>query len=838
MEAAVRYVATLLVALIASGSVVAAPVIRIESDTNLAVALDHLRDAGLPVVYSTELVAGDLRVVRSAANADLVVLARELLEPHALDLRPLGSGLVGVVRSRGGRRWIVSGLVRDATNNLPIDRARVVLVEGGYTVWTDAAGGFAMRLSGREVGTLEVQAAGYGDYSRRVSFSRDAAAPVDIALDIEPVELDQVTVIASRYTSSDVEASSVFGLDRDDIIAQPKLAEDALQATARLPGIAFSGVSARPNVRGGESGEVLVRLDGMPIREPYHLPDYNSAFSALDDALVERLDAYTGPLPARHGNRLAGLVELQSMAPRAAMPSEIGVSTFNARLRHGHAAEETESLEWLANARVGTLRSWIRDYSPDVGLPSYGDAFLKFGAQSDSREWRASVLWSKSALDFFDADTTESAALDSETAYLWLTLRQEIGDALTLTGLLGRSQIDSDRRGSLASGLTPTGFISDLRRNEIWDAELHANWRASERHRIDFGFALTRGRGQYDYRSEAEFDPVATSLFGAPQDRRSDSTLRATRNSLGVYVSDRWQLHDRLFVESGVRVDRDLTGPARKRSYFSPRIAARFDVSDRTILRVSWGRAFQSDEVHELRVEDGVREFAPAQRVDQWVVSAEHQPIAGLALRLEAFRRDMPDPRTRFENLLDPLRFIPELSSDRVTVAPSSAELQGLEASVQLRHGAWSVWGAYTLATASDEIDGRRVPRDWDQRHTAVAAIAWVRPPWSLAALTTFHSGRPTTPVIDDRLESPALGERNSKRLSAYVTLDLRVEREWALARGRLAAFAQLTNALNRANRCCTEIDLPDEDSDRSSLEFESIRTYPVFPALGVHWAF
>lgn len=827
-----------LTALLAAMPATAAEPIRIEAETAVAAALDELRRHGARIVYSSALVPASLRVARSVTGDDALAVARAILAPHGLELRSLGSGVYGVVASRSAERGLLTGRVLDAGDGRAISGARVEALDSGYIGWSAGNGAFTLRMRDRSRSALRVSADGYRAQVVAPQGTQADGAAV-IRLESAPLDLEQVTVVASRFTYGDPIAASAFVLDQADIVAQPTVGEDALQSIARLPGVVFSGVSARPNVRGGEKTETLVVLDRMPLREAFHLPSYNSAFSVIDEALIARLDAYTGPQPARYGNRLAAVIELESVDATSGPSSVIGISTFNARARTAKRQRDERKPAWLAAGRVGTVRAWLDDYAPDVGRPTYGDLFAKLGrSHEDGVAWQLSGLWSGSELEFFDPDTSERAELTSRAAYLWLTTDRPLGDHASLRGLLGYSHIDSDRHGTLAGGLTPQGALADTRASRIVDASLQFAWQPTGRHTIGAGLAATAGRARYHYTSEVEFDPIAGALFGVPESREHTGDLDLRRSSLSAFLSDRVQLSRNWFLEAGLRIDHDLEGPGRRRSYFSPRLAARWNAGPATVWRMSYGRAQQSDEVQELRIEDGVESFDDAQRADQFVLSVDRRIAARGMLRIEGFDRRVRNPRTRYENLLDPLRFLPELSPDRVAVSPTSARLRGIEASTQWELGEWSIWGAYTRAEAFDAIDGRQIARDWDQRHTLSLSATWRRGAWLASAFGSWHSGRPTTPLVSASLATPQLGARNSARLPSHGSLDLRVSREFRLRRGRLVAYLQVTNLFDRQNRCCTEIDLPDEDADVTALEVEPIYSYPVLPAIGVQWEY
>jgi hypothetical protein len=830
-------VTALIVLLLCTYTAAAAERMVVNQGLRMEQALDLLRARGLRVVYSSVLVPDTLTVVAEAAGDDPVAVAREILKPHGLRLRSLSPGLVAIVADRVGPRWKLVGRVIALSDQKPISGARVEIAGQNYVAWTGSDGGFSIPVSGVSARTIRISAVGFDAVAKQFPHQPLASEPNEIQLSAAATTLEQVTVVASRFSYQDT-TTNPFVLDQASIIAQPKIGEDALQAVARLPGMAFSGVSGKPNVRGGESGETLVLLDGMPIREAFHLPDYNSAFSVLDENLVMGLTTYTGPLPARFGNRLSAVMELESVAADSPARRALALSSFNARVRIGSTAGEEQRLSWLASGRVGTLGKWLSKATPDLGQPSSKDVFLKTEYRlPNGGQLRAQALLTSSVFDFLDAETGETAALESDTAYTWLTARKELAENVSVGALLGHSWINSRRSGVLTGGLTPHGAVQDDRAARIFDAQVYGDWQFSERHRLEGGIALASSRGKYRYASDVEYVPAA-ALFAVPPRQTRNSNARAERDIVGLHLQDRWQVAKNWYVEAGARLDRDLAAADVRGSYFSPRLAVRWNIGPLTTLRASWGRAFQAAEAYELRVEDNELSLPAAQRIDQRVLSLEHLLTNGLTLRIEGFERRIPNPRTRYENIFDPLRLLPELSADRIAISPDSSRMRGLEASAQWEKGPWSLWGAYTWSEAIDNIDGEQVLRDWDQRSTLSTALSWRSGPWSIALQSAYRSGRPTTPFLSEALESAVLGVRNSARFAAHMSVDARVSRRFQMGPGTLIAFAQVTNLFDRANRCCLELDLPDETSNPLALEIQPLRSYPLVPALGVSYEF
>src|SRR4029079_12801980 len=86
------------------------------------------------------------------------------------------------------------------------------------------------------------------------------------------------------------------------------LEPDVLRAIQLLPGtVARSDFSAGYNVRGGESDQNLVQMDGIPVFNPSHL---GGAFSTFDPDAISRTEFLTGGFPASYSGRLSSVLDI------------------------------------------------------------------------------------------------------------------------------------------------------------------------------------------------------------------------------------------------------------------------------------------------------------------------------------------------------------------------------------------------------------------------------------------------------------------------------------------------------------------------------------------------
>ena len=100
-----------------------------------------------------------------------------------------------------------------------------------------------------------------------------------------------------------------------------------------------------------------MRLDGVDLIEPFHLKDVDGALSIVDPATIRRLDLSTGGFTAEYGDRLGGVLTMETKsasAPISAVSLSLtGLGAVSQGVFAGNRGR------WLASARRGY---------PDVAL--------------------------------------------------------------------------------------------------------------------------------------------------------------------------------------------------------------------------------------------------------------------------------------------------------------------------------------------------------------------------------------------------------------------------------------------------------------------------------------
>ena len=662
-----------------------------------------------------------------------------------------------------------------------------------------------------------------------------AATGADRAAPAQP-EIETVFVAASRYEISRELSPSRFLLDQRSIQNMPDIGEDPIRVTQRLPGAAASGASARTHFRGGEHDEIGIMLNGQWLFDPFHIRDYQNVFSAIDARAIDGVEVYTGGFPVRYGDRMSGLVLMDSLEPEEPRHNEIGISVFNTSILT--AGTEGDSA-WLFSARRGNLDLVI---DPKFGKPSYFDVFGEYAFEfSPAARLSFNTLYAEDRIELVletEPEEREQVVSDTRNAQFWLTLESDWSRNLSSNTVLAMVDYSNRRIGETGDPDKMVAVANDDRDVRQFSLLQDWLWAPSDTHRTQWGVHVTYSDAEFRYQGNAEYGGLPAVILDPVTSIERLASASPSGASYAVYVSDRWKLSPRAVVEWGLRWDDQTYTGLDSDSQLSPRINLMYRTSEKTELRISAGRYQQSQPVQSLQIEDGVTSYWPAQRADHLVAGFHYLAPGDTAIRIEAFLKDIREVRPRFENLYDPLGVIPELQADRVRIAPSSARARGVEVSADRSAGKWSWWASYTWSKVTDRVAGREVARSWDQRHALQAGFGWHDERWSFSMAASVHSGWPTTDLELDESGGAVPGPRNALQLPTFSGVDLRLSRTFDVRRGSLMAFVEISNLLNRRNVCCIDRDI-EEDEDGAPV-LESSRDYwmPLLPAIGVLWEF
>jgi hypothetical protein len=178
--------------------------------------------------------------------------------------------------------------------------------------------------------------------------------------------------------------------------------------------------------------------------------------------------------------------------------------------------------------------------------------------------------------------------------------------------------------------------------------------------------------------------------------------------------------------------------------------------------------------------------------------------------------------------------------------ANGSGRAYGMQ--ILLRQELWKGlfgWIAYSFTRSERRDHSEGLPPDgswrlfdFDQTHVLTVLFGYALPDgWQMSARLRYASGFPRTPIVDVYFDStndryqPVLGAHNGIRLPAFVQLDARLAKVFAIRTTRLELAFEVLNVWNHRN---VEEFVYSSDYSRRG----AIRGFPVLPSLAVRWQF
>lgn len=693
----------------------------------------------------------------------------------------------------------LEGEVRDRGSERPVAGATVTVVVAGKSrqVASTADGSFRLRDVPAGQGAIRFEAPGYVPYVVKDVPLRDER-PVILKIRLQPgiAAVPEARITADRPSRLAQTETSRRSFTGEEIARVAGARNDPVLAIGNTAGVKAAGLSGAPAVRGGGPADNRYLIDGIEIGNPYHFGGLVSVFNA---GTISRVDLYSGALPARYGNALSAVIDIETRQPRAdRLHGQVDANLLYSEAMLEGPLGPQAALSFagrrsyidvvaapLLSALIpaGTVLPYFTDYQGKftLALPAGGRMDLVgIGALDQAR-----IVLAGGGV----ARGLGEVSLDSgyrSTGAVW---KQPVSDTLSNRLTLNYQEPFTD--------LQVGRFLNVQDFRFRWTLADDVAWQATDRHQIRAGL-------RYDtinyvaVRSQPDFSQLprnrrpggggaigggslsvgigrdgATASAQVPTPEEIDALPRKSTDTFGnqkvygAYVEDAWQANDVLTVSLGVRYDQ-LQSTAENR--VGPRGGVTWRMDPDTTVRLAYGQQWQFPPEDRLLPGTGNPALRAAFSKD-YVAGVDRQLSDRLFGRLEFYYRNLfglitPDPTQNYLNM----------GAGRSYGAEFTAELGDTEG--------WSGSLALTLARSFRVgADGTEVPYEYDQpvvaNLLASAPHVWG---WAPSLKLRYSSGRPYTPVVDRKQEtngtwSPIYGERNSRNFPDGITWSARLER-------------------------------------------------------------
>ena len=723
----------------------------------------------------------------------------------------------------------VSGRVLAAEDGAPLRGVAARVIGTDIIAVSDEAGRFVLQNVPRLPTVVTFQRFGLIDDTLALSADQDTLVAY---LAAEAVRIEDITAEAAapaRHRFEETAQTSTVTLDAADIRDAPAVLEaDVIRTVQLLPGtVARNDYTTGFNVRGGESDQNLILLDGVPIFNPTHL---GGLFSTFDAAAVDRVDFMTGAFPAGYGGRLSSVMDVtlrRGSSERTTVRGQL--SLLSAKLLVDGPVGETDATYLIGGRR--TYADAVVGAVSKATLPYYfADAVAKVTVPVGDARISAMAYWGTDVLDWpWLEDEPGRDGVDLE--FNWgnqlfgVTVEKPFGDRILSLHV---------SRSAFAAGL---GLEPDLFRLDntvrLWSGRWSLALSPDATHDVRIGGGVEDYAIAYDIRSNS----LNVDFFSRTYQPRI----------WFAFVDDQWHPLTWLLVRPGVRFER-VEG--RGFTSFAPRVSMKVFVDDDLALVGSAGRYYQS--IHSLLDHDipvalfdvwvGADEFLPVARSDHLVFGFEKWFGASYSISLEGYRK-------WFRNLV--IRNLEQdfkLAGDEFLTADGDA--WGADLMVRKYGAKLHGWLAYSFSKTSRVAAGEEFTPAHDRRHTLDIVLRADGPLGSTMGVRWgFGSPLPYTDFVgewrhreynaiihafeDFENEPIPATRRNRARYPSYHRLDVSLRWEVNKWGGILRPYFQVANIYNRRNVFVYTYHYDDRPATRTGIS-----QLPLLPSFGLEFVF
>jgi len=290
-------------------SVLDQPVTLIARGILLEEALYQLADQeGIKLSFSNDILPSR-RLDADIREQSLAQALELLLRGTALRFEAVGPQVV--IYLAPGYSFTISGFLEDGRTGERLINASIQDLQGGKGAVSNEYGFYSITLPAGPV-SLSFSYLGYRVETRSLLLQEDK--PLDIEL-YPSLTLQPVEVVSERLPATGpgtIAAGSNFELSIQQVESLPALAgePDIIRVVHLLPGVqtGTDGVGGL-HIRGGDNGQNLIMIDGVPV---YNISHAAGIFSVFNSSAVSSARLLKGAFPARYGGRLSSVLDIRT----------------------------------------------------------------------------------------------------------------------------------------------------------------------------------------------------------------------------------------------------------------------------------------------------------------------------------------------------------------------------------------------------------------------------------------------------------------------------------------------------------------------------------------------
>jgi ferric enterobactin receptor len=710
------------------------------------------------------------------------------------------------------RKFTLSGIIRQTSNDKPLPRAAIYVDETGYGSLSDTLGRYQLLIP---KGTFNITVTYQGFFAKHQRIDIDNNLRLDILMDEKANDLEEV-VISANSASQNVKRleTGVTNLSIKNIKKLPTLLGelDIIKSLFSLPGVASVGEGASGfNVRGGNIDQNLILMDNAPVFNASHLMGFFSVFNP--DALRD-MNFYRGGIPAQYGGRTASVLNINLKDANAQQFSlSGGLGLVSSRLMV-EAPIIKDRMSFFVASRFSYV-GYLFKLLPQQNIKNTKADFYDITAKLEFRPTKKDKIafTGFTGFDKFKVAGDSLANLEvnaSSSLFDWRTTNATLAWVHSYNAKF-TSKISGVYSSYAANIINPDSALAFKLASNIVYKNIKAdfNYLPSEKQKIDFGISAI------DYQIQpGKLNPDGAASQINPVTLRNESALESA-----IYVNDEIEISKKFSVLLGLRysyfgnktagysyqyqdglpksketiIDSTLHGKGFSQAYggIEPRFSAKYSLNENASIKFSLNRMRQyiqliSNTTAALPTArwKSADEFMKPQIADQISIGYfQNLQDNKIEASIEFFYKkltNVSDYKDGANLLLDKF---PEAS-----ILQGTGRAYGAELYIKKNIGLITGWLSYTYSQTEflvkgehDEEtinNGKYFPPNYNKPHILnLIASYQATKRLSFSTNFTYSTGRPitypTAKIYVGGLVVPYYANRNQNNIPNYVRLDL-----------------------------------------------------------------
>ena len=755
----------------------------------------------------------------------------------------------------------VYGFVTDSSNGEALIGANVFITDLALGMATDINGYYVLQEIPQGSYEVSVSYVGYKIFRQKIDISDGQSVKLDLVLTEEVVSFSEVEVTAEKIKRKNNIQPSTVNLSPRMLRSAPALAEpDLFRTIQALPGVlTTSEFSTGLVIRGGNTDQNLILLDGVTVYNPSHLGGIFSNF--IVDG-VKEAELIKGAYNAEYGGRLSAVLNIISReGNQKKFEGKANLSLLSAQ-----ATLEGPFYKgaWVFSGR----RTYFDKIFQNVpSIPPYYFYDVQSHVYSDlSPKDRISLSFYNGVDDLVFDTFGLSGRWGNRT--LSSQYRRVFSEKLIGNFLLANSLFFTEFGLGGSNGLN-----SD---NQIDDATLAANfsWFKSSSSTVKFGAQIKNLGFLY---TNSFNDSLQFEINTKPKEFASYAKLKYSPSK-------------KVILEPGLRLN--FYSVYSDSLFPDLRFGMKYLLTEDRYLNFSVGNYHQfiatfQDDYNPTILDQWIavdRTIAPA-KSSQIVLGYEEYVSDLYKFQVEGYYKDIKNLFTFEESRATTDEAFSDTALSEL-VTPSNGYAYGLELFAQKMSGRLNGWLAYTFSVSRKSMNSifydknEEYYNSWDRTHSFSALGNYqISQKWDMNWKLSLQSGQAYTPIIGyynqilpespDEVYRTIPGTRNSARYSPYSRLDLGFVYNTKFFGSTMDIYVQIINVFNRKNIFrksynvgsiyngvdddgdwdeekhdangngkpdVGEINVDEEDEGR--LQVNDISLFPIIPTIGFSWEF